>query len=137
MEYSVVLIKPDTIKRRLIDELDRLIQNDGLRIVKIIKTLLIEEMVRNFQPFLNYSTDISEENKKEIIDFLCGEPVIIYLIEGKFAIKKIRQIKILFRRKHAPGDDIGARAIYNLVHAPNTTEELELLFQSIPGIKST
>lgn len=129
MEQSVILIKPDTIERNLLPELENMLREAGLKIVKISSIQLTEEIVRSFQPFLNYSQEIEEIHKQEIIDFLCQASILLIVIEGNEALERIREIKIRFRRKFAPGDSLEARAIRNLVHAPNSEEELSLLLK--------
>lgn len=134
MEQSIILVKPDTIKRKLLPKLKQMLYKENLEIINTLEVKLTENIIYDFQPFLKDGKKIKETDRQKIIKSLCQDPVLLFAIEENKALNKVKNIKTKFRKKYAPSDSLKARAIYNLLHAPNSEEELFLLLKALPQI---
>jgi nucleoside-diphosphate kinase len=121
MEKTVVLVKPDGIKRGLVGEIISRFEKTGLKIVAMKMVWVDEEMVRKHYPtsreewvtkvgektleaYKNYGLDAKEkigtENAKEIglkvcdwlVDYLTSGPVLAMVLEGPHAISIVRKL---------------------------------------------
>lgn len=122
MERTIVLIKPDGVKRGLIGEIISRIEKRGLKIIALSMIQVSPEDVDQHYPndkdwvsnlgqntiktyekyetherlFEDYSTDdpyaIGKEVRKWLIDFLTSGPMVKIVVEGIHAIDMVRKI---------------------------------------------
>ena len=52
MEQSIILVKPDTIKRKLLPKLKQMLYKENLEIINTLEVKLTENIIYDFQPFL-------------------------------------------------------------------------------------
>ena len=133
-ERTLVLIKPDAVRRGLIGEILARYERKGLTIVamdqRIIDTQLsdahyVEHVDKPFYPSLR--------------DFITGGPLVAFVLEGDSAIDVVRAMNgATDGRKAAPGTvrgDLALSTSENLVHASDSPEaakrEIDLWF---PGL---
>ena len=147
MERTLVMIKPDGIQKRLIGEVIKRIESEGLNIsnLKVIK--LTEEQVSKL-----YESSLKKfpKIKNEIIDYMTKEPSILMIIEGENAIKKMRNIRGLsdpskspvgsVRRDFAGDQNMDeltnkGKATKNIMHASGNKEEVEFEIKLLFGGK--
>ena len=131
MEDTLFLVKGDGVKRRLIGEIIRRIENAGLDI-------------REMQ-FMDVSQELAEEHYAEhrekpffgeLVEFITGTPVVAVRIEGMNAIQIVRKLMGATNpAEAAPGTIRGDLALGmpdNLVHGSDSPEsaqrELKLFF---------
>jgi len=145
MEKTLVMIKPDGIKKKLVGEVIKRIENENLIIVQIIiKKLTKEQISELYKDSLNRFPQI----KKEVIKYMTEEPSILMIIEGENAIQKTRKIRGLsdpskspigsVRRDFAGDQNMEeltkkGKVTKNIMHASGTKEEadfeIKLLFK--------
>ena len=91
IEKTLVLIKPDGVKRGLIGELVKRFENRGLKIAGLKMVWINEEFAKK-----HYTEDISkrrgEHVRNYLIKFLQESPVVAIVIEGINAIEIVRKI---------------------------------------------
>ncbi|MBU5485550.1 nucleoside-diphosphate kinase [Clostridium sp. MSJ-11] len=87
MERTLVLIKPDGIKRNLIGEIISFYERKDL---KIIGLKMIQGNVNTIEE--HYIEHKEKKYYKELIEYLMEGPIIAMLIEGENAIKFVRKI---------------------------------------------
>ena len=81
------IIKPDATKRNITGAINKIIENNGLRIIaqKRIKLSKVKAegfyAVHNDKPFFS-----------ELIDYMTSEPVIVQVLEGNEAVKNYRNV---------------------------------------------
>jgi len=169
MEKTFFMVKPDGVKRRLIGEIIKRIENAGLRIIamKMVKVSkkfavkhypktesqivgmgkkTIQASIQN-RRFEEVKKIFGTENPRKIglilrkwmIDFLISGPVVAMIVEGKNAIKKVREISGYTDPSKAKKGTIRGdlsrdsivkankerRAVRNLVHASGSKAEAE------------
>lgn len=90
MERALVIIKPDGIQKGLVGEIFSRIKREKLRIVKIKTILLMKKQVNAlYQDSLKKFPQI----KNAIISYMTSGDSIIFIVEGKNAIRKVRAIR--------------------------------------------
>lgn len=130
-ERTLVLIKPDAVRRGLVGEILARYERKGLRIVALdLRTIdasladahYAEHVARDFYPALR--------------EFVTGGPLVALILEGDQAIDVVRGLNgATDGRKAAPGTirgDLALSTSENLVHASDSPEsakrELDLWF---------
>ena len=133
MEQTLVLVKGDGVRRRLIGEIISRIEDKGLDIEALT--------------LMNVSRDLAEEHYaehrdkpffEELVEFITSTPVVAMRVRGEGAIKVMRTLMGSTNpAEAAPGTIRGDLALSlpdNLVHGSDSPEsaarELELFFGS-------
>ena len=83
MERTLSIIKPDATKRNLSDTINKIIEDNGLKIIAQKKLQLSVEQAKKFYEIHN---DKSFYNN--LIEYMSSEPVVVQVLEGDNAIAK-------------------------------------------------
>lgn len=132
MERTFVMVKPDGVQRGLIGKIISRLERKGLKIVamkmmKIGESLAEEHYVEHKEkPFF-----------KDLIGYITSGPVVAMVIEGKEAIKVVRDLVGKTNPREAlPGTirgDYGMDVGRNVIHASDSLEsakrEINLFFK--------
>jgi nucleoside-diphosphate kinase len=135
LERSLVLIKPDGVKRHLIGEIVKRFEQNGLEIIALKMTQVDAAMAS--EHYFDLGERKGEQVKRRMVNFLVSGPVVAMVLEGEGAVAKIRQIigttepasadKGTIRGDLATDSyeiaDKEDRAVENLVHASGNLEE--------------
>lgn len=133
-ERTLVLIKPDGVKRRLIGEVIRRIEAKGLDIAALELRDVGDELARK-----HYAEHDGKPFFDSLLEFITSGPVVAAIVEGPRAIAAFRQLAGGTDPvdKAAPGSIRGDLAIVtqeNIVHGSDSPEsaarEIELWFPS-------
>lgn len=168
MEKTLVLLKPDAVQRGLVGEIISRFEQAGLKLVatKMVRpsqeladkhyptsrTEFIDGMgqktldsykEQGLEPLKEFGSDdphvIGLQVQRWLVDFLSSTPVVALVLEGKNAIKKVRDLaghtipsmaeSGTIRGDHSEDSAVQAnrekRAIHNLVHASGDPAEAE------------
>ena len=87
MKKTFSIIKPDATKRNITGSINKIIENNGLRIIAQKRILLSKEQAKNF-----YSVHNERPFFNDLIEYMTSEPVIVQVLEGVDAIIKYREI---------------------------------------------
>ncbi len=131
MEQTLVLVKGDGVRRRLVGEIIRRIENKGLD----IRTLQLMEVSRELAEE-HYAEHREKPFFGELVEFITSTPVVAMRVEGEGAIKAMRNLMGATNpAEAAPGTIRGDLALSmpdNLVHGSDSPEsaarELDLFF---------
>ncbi len=131
MEQTLVLVKGDGVKRRLIGEIIRRIENAGLDIREMQLMDVSQELAEE-----HYAEHREKPFFGELVEFITGTPVVAVRIEGMNAIQIVRKLMGATNpAEAAPGTIRGDLALgmpENLVHGSDSPEsaqrELKLFF---------
>lgn len=132
IEKTLVLIKPDGVKRGLMGEIIKRFEQRGLKIVGM-KMIWIDEHFSK----KHYSAHVKKSFYKQLEDFIVSGPVVAMVIDGIHAIEIVRKIVGSTEPKSAEIGTIRAdfshvsytyadtkgMAIKNLIHASGNPEE--------------
>ena len=131
MEQTLVLVKGDGVRRRLIGEIIRRIENKGLDIREMRLMDVGRELAEE-----HYAEHREKPFFGELVEFITTSPVVAMRIEGEGAIQVIRRLMGATNpAEAAPGTIRGDLALSmpdNLVHGSDSPEsakrELQLFF---------
>ncbi len=131
MEETLVLVKGDGVRRRLIGEIIRRIENKGLDIQALQLMDVSRELAEE-----HYAEHRDKPFFGELVEFITSAPVVAMRVRGEGAIKAMRSLMGATNPAvAAPGTIRGDLALSmpdNLVHGSDSPEsadrELELFF---------
>lgn len=125
MERTLVILKPDTVKRKLAGEIISRFEKRNLEICKIKLEKIDREMAET-----HYAHVKGLPLYGEMIDYMTNSPSLIMVLEGEKAISVVRgMIGKTNPFEAQPGSirgDFGMHFYENLVHASDTIENAEI-----------
>ena len=132
MERSLVLIKPDAIKRHLSTTILSRFESQGLKLVALRMLRLDKALAQR-----HYAVHADKPFFKDLIEYITSTPIVAAVFSGEGAIEKIRRIMGATNpAKAEPGTirrDFGLDITQNSVHgsdAPETADkEIKLYFK--------
>ncbi len=132
MERTFVMVKPDGVHRGFIGEIISRLERKGLKIVGMKMTKISTELAKE-----HYAEHKEKPFFNNLVDFITSGPVVAMVVEGKNAIKVVRNlVGATNPAEAAPGTirgDFGLDVGRNIVHAsdsPSSAErEISLFFK--------
>lgn len=133
IERTLIILKPDAVKRRLCGEIIRRIENKGLNIVAMKLTKIPTATAEK-----HYAEHASKGFFRELVNFMTSSNVVIMAVEGDEAITVMRALigKTKFTEA-VPGTirgDYAFSVAENLIHGSDSADsakrELEIFFGS-------
>jgi nucleoside-diphosphate kinase len=132
MERSLVLIKPDAMKRRLGSTIIGRLEQEGLRVVGL-KMLHMDEALAS----RHYAIHADKPFFKDLIKYITSTPIIAVVFEGEGAVEVIRKtMGATNPAKAEPGTirrDFGLDIQQNTIHGSDSLEtaekEIKLFFK--------
>jgi len=130
-QRTLVLVKPDGVRRRLVGEIVRRFENKQLDIVAMKMLTVDEELAKR-----HYEEHLEKPFFPELLSFITSGPVVAMCIEGDEVITVVRDMMgATDPKKAAPGTirgEFGIITTENLVHGSDGPEsaarELGLFF---------
>jgi nucleoside-diphosphate kinase len=131
MERTLVIIKPDGVKRGLVGEIISRFEKRGLKISALKMTWLSEDRAQQL-----YAPHAGKEFYQGLVDFMTSGPVVAAVVEGESAIQIVRNMMGALRPEESmPGSIRGDYSVdvrHNLIHGSDSREnairELAVLF---------
>lgn len=124
MERTLVLVKPDGVKRRLVGEIISFYERKGLLVSNLEMLIPDRALIEN-----HYEEHKGRPYFEELISYLCEDKVVAMVIEGKHAVELVR--KINGNKDPLIAESASIRGMYsidttkNLVHASDSSEHAE------------
>ena len=87
MDKTFSIIKPDATKRNITGDINKVIEESGLRIIAQKRIKLTNEQAENF-----YSVHKEKPFFGDLIEYMTSEPVIVQILSGKNCVDKYRSI---------------------------------------------
>ncbi|MFI5693551.1 nucleoside-diphosphate kinase [Kribbella sp. NPDC051586] len=134
-QRTLVLLKPDTVRRGLVGEVLGRFEAKGLRIVAMDLRTIDGEMADQ-----HYAEHVEKAFYPPLRDFVTSGPLVAMVLEGDEAIEVIRALNgATDGRKAAPGTirgDLSLSNRENLVHGSDSEEsagrEIKIWFPDLP-----
>lgn len=131
MQRTLVLLKPDTIQRRLMGSILARFEAKGLNVVAMKMLRVTPELAKQ-----HYAEHVEKPFYRSLEEFITSAPIVAIALEGLEAIAVVRELLGATNGlKAAPGTirgDFSSSRQMNLVHASDGEEsarrELELYF---------
>lgn len=128
---SLFLIKPDAAARGLRDTIVDLMAAEGFRILCSKRIELDEAHIRAYQPVMNEPSEFGKGWKHEVLAAQTDGPSEVLVVERADALAAGRALKKRIRAAYAPGEHYRQRVIFNLLHSPDTEDELEINWRAL------
>lgn len=132
MQETLVLLKPDTVKRGLIGKIITIFEENNLEIVEIKKLKMTKKLVAE-----HYAHIIDKPFYGEIEDFMTSGPIFALILKGENAISRVRELCGATNPLEASKDSIrgmfGICKEENLVHSSDSIESAEIEIQRFFG----
>ena len=133
-ERTLIILKPDAVKRKLEDKIINIYKNEGLKVIARKEIRAKKELLRE-----HYSAHVNKPFYHGLEKFMMEDRVVAFVLEGDEAISRVRKITGATDPSKAEkgtirGDlgndsqekaDKEKRAIKNLVHASGNKEEAD------------
>lgn len=124
LESTLVLIKPDGLKRRLSGEIIQRLERKGLNIVALKLMKLTKDEAE-----VHYSVHKGKPFFTGLVEFITSDPLIAMIVKGHSAISVVRNlVGATDGAKAAPGTIRGDFAITidkSVIHASDSVESFE------------
>ncbi len=129
-ERTLIVIKPDGVRRGLIGKILSRFERKGFKIVELKMFKMSREKAEEF-----YSVHKGKHFFNELIDFITSGPVVAAVLEGRNAIEVVRlMIGSTDSSKALPGTirgDFGLEITENLIHASDSLESYKREYKVI------
>ncbi len=140
VERTLILVKPDAVRRGLTGEILNRFEQAGLKIVAMKMQWVDEEFAKDHYREDDIAARHGEDIWKQLLEFISEGPVVAAVLEGAKAVSNVRKITGPTQPKEAkPGTirgdyahhgyetaDAHDMAVRNVVHASATPDEAEL-----------
>ena len=124
METTLVLIKPDAVRRQLMGQIITHLENKGLLIIGA-KLLTMDDHLAG----MHYAEHVGKSFFPELVDFITSGPLLALAVHGSRAVMVVRGlVGATDPLQAAPGTirgDWGLNRTRNLVHASDSSEAAE------------
>jgi len=132
VEQSLVFIKPDGVKRRLISEIVGRFEKRGFKFLKLeLRQLSTDEVDRHYQEH------VGRDFYPRLKDFILSGPVLIMVLEGERVVDTIRKMVGVTDSLDAdPGTIRGDLALdkgENVIHASDSPESAQREIENFFG----
>jgi len=125
LEREFVMVKPDGVKRRLVGETIKRLEQVGLRLVAMKMLHLTKAMAEK-----HYAVHKEKPFYDNLVEFISSGPVVAMIVEGKDAVKRVRKLVGATKPMEAEvgtirgdfGMDIGR----NVIHAGDSPENAKI-----------
>jgi len=130
VERTLVLVKPDGVRRGLVGEVISRFEKKGLKLRALRMLWMTREQAEEF-----YSVHREKPFFRDLVEFITSGPIVAMVLEGDSAISVVRlMIGSTDGRKAAPGTIRGDFALSiqdNVVHASDSPESFEREFRVV------
>jgi len=134
MQRTLVLLKPDALKRGLVGEIISRLEGRGLKIVAM-KMIWVDNALAK----RHYAVHEGKSFFEELVDFITSGPIIAAVFEGEDAVEVVRNtMGETDPAKSAPGTirgDLAESIGRNLIHGSDSeetaTREIDLFFSNV------
>ena len=120
-ERTLVLVKPDGVRRGLVGEVLSSLERKGLTLVALQLRLLEREVAEQ-----HYGEHADKPFFGELVDFITGGPLVAAVVEGPSAVSAVRRVMGVTNPVEAdPGSLRGRYALeigQNLVHGSDSPQ---------------
>ena len=125
MNLTLSIIKPDATKRNITGSINKIIEDNGLRIIAQKRIILSKSKAQEFylihkdKPFFN-----------DLIEYMTSEPVIVQVLKAENAVLKYREVMGSTNPKDAISGSIrnlyGLNIQENSVHGSDSNENAKI-----------
>ncbi len=134
MERTLVIAKPDAVRRGLVGEIISRIERKQLRLVALQSLEITKELAER-----HYEEHKGKPFYDDLVSFITSGPSVVMVVEGRSAVSVVRSLMgSTDPAQAAPGTirgDFGLELTQNLVHGSDSSEsaarEIALFFPDL------
>ncbi len=134
VERTLMLIKPDAVRKNVEGEIIALVQKQGFKLVGLKKLKLTKEQAKQF-----YIVHKDRPFYDELTDFMSSGPIVAMVWEGENAISRIREIMGATNPEEAAegtirklyGTNIGENAVHGSDSKESADYEIPFFFSRL------
>ena len=125
MDQTFSIIKPDATRRNITGNINKVIEESGLRIIAQKRIKLTNEQAENF-----YSVHNEKPFFRDLIEYMTSEPVVVQILSGENCVEKYRSIMGATNPENA--DEGTIRKLFalnvqeNSVHGSDSSENAKI-----------
>ena len=124
MEKTLVIIKPDAVKKNLIGEIIKRIEEKGFKIIALKMIHLTKEQAKLF-----YIVHKDRDFYESLTDFMSSGPCVVMVVKGENVIEEIRDLMGATDPKKAKPNtiraDFGESIERNAIHGSDSVSSAE------------
>jgi nucleoside-diphosphate kinase len=124
-ERTLILVKPDGVRRGLVGEIITRVERKGLKILGLKMIKFTPELARR-----HYEEHVNKPFYRDLEEFILSGPVIAFVVEGESVVAMTRKLIGSTRRPEAfPGSirgDFASSTRENLIHGSDSPERAEV-----------
>ncbi len=124
MERTLIILKPDTIQRKLIGRIIQRFEDKGLKIVGMKMIWINKELA-----YKHYEAHINKPFFNSLLEFITSLPVVVMVLEGPSVVEQVRKMVGNTDCKKADVGtirfDFGLSIQNNLIHASESIQDAE------------
>ena len=132
MERTLIILKPDTLQRKLVGEIVSRFERKGFQIAAMKTAVIPKDVIER-----HYAAHKAKDFYEPLVRYMSEQPVVLMVLRAKNAISVARAMMgETFGCNAAPGTIRGDLAIsnrFNLIHGSDSAEaaekEIALFFQ--------
>ena len=125
MQRTFSIIKPDATKRNITGSINKIIEDNNLRIIAQKRIKMSKEMAEGF-----YAIHKDKPFFGDLIEYMTSEPVVVQILEGENAVEKYRTIMGATNPDNADEGTIRNKFALNIqensVHGSDSLENAEI-----------
>ena len=125
MERTFSIIKPDATKRNLTGAINKMIEENGLKIIAQKRIKLTRLQAEGF-----YNIHKDKPFFKDLVDYMTSEPVILQVLQGENAIVRYREVMGATNPENADKGTIRKKFAINIqensVHGSDSLENANI-----------
>lgn len=134
MEKTLVLVKPDAVKKNVSGKIISRFEEEGFKIIALKKVKLSKEQAGRF-----YIVHKDRPFYGELCDFMSSGPIVAMVLEGQNAISRVRQIMGATDPSKAEegtlrklfGSNIGENAVHGSDSSESANYEIPFFFSGL------
>ena len=129
-EKTLCIIKPDAVANNFVDQINEMIQSNGLLILKSKKTDISPEIARQF-----YAEHSEKPFFSDLVDFITSGPAVVQILQGDSCITNYRNLMGATNPKEAEegtirkkfAESISKNAVHGSDSPESAVREIEIM----------
>jgi nucleoside-diphosphate kinase len=125
MEKTLVILKPDTVRRKLVGEIIKRFEDKDYKLLQLKMMQISREVALE-----HYNHVKTESIYEDMIEYISSGPVVAMILEGREVIHAVRNMigktSSIDSASGTIRGDYGSHRFENLIHASDSKESYEI-----------
>ena len=129
MERTLVIIKPEAVKKKLVGKIISIYEDNRLEIIHAHRILATQEVLEQ-----HYADLKGKDFFQEVLDYMSSSEVVVLVLEGENVVNIVREINSATNPAHTKpgtirymyGEDVQANAVHGSSNVEIANREIEI-----------